>query len=170
MSYHSETASILKVMGYTSDDYNVSAQNGVYSLTWYHADQKPTEQQIIDNALPWAKSTASSRVKAAAAKKYGLYASSAPGKDAVYAAKQSEAQQYALDQSIGAYMQARINQTGETAAAIAAEWSAKSSAWNALAAQIDAIQDKATIDINAQTDWTLCESVADAAISQIEAL
>lgn len=136
------------------------------------SDDDTAVQTIIDayDPLPPARAEAIGRVKQSAANKYGEYASAAPGKDAVYAAKQLEAQQHAINAAIGPYMQARINKTGETAAAIAAEWSAKSTAWNALAAQIDAIQDNATAQINTATDWTVLASLADAAASEIEAL
>lgn len=138
---------------------------------WQSSDDVAV-QSIIDtfDPLPQTRSEATAQVKQAAADKYAQYASAAPGKDAVYAAKQLEAQQHAVNAAIGPYMQARINKTGETAAAIAAEWSAKSTAWNALAAQIDAIQDNATAQINTATDWTVLASLADAAASEIEAL
>lgn len=133
-------------------------------------------QALIDtfDPLPDAKADAIERVKTAAAEKYAQYASNAPGKDAVYAAKQAEAQaRYnagAYDGPVGPYMQARVNRTAETANAITDEWLAKATAWNALAAAIDAAQDNASALINAETDWTAVAGVADAAIAELEAL
>lgn len=144
------------------------------SIRWYSAQPQPTDQQILDAIVPAAQKINADKVRSASAKKYAQYASSAPGKDAVYATKQVEAATYsnggANDGPVGHYMQARMTKTGETAVAVAAEWLAKSAAWNALAAQIDAIHDKATLDINAATTEGQCETIADAAIAEIEAL
>lgn len=151
--------------------HNLIQRDGVWV-----SDDDIAVQSIIDtfDPLPFAKSDALSRVKQAAADKYAIYASSAPGKDAVYATKQAEAVAHynggANDGPVGAYMQARINLTGETATAISAEWRAKSAAWNALAAAIDAIQDHYSAQINAATDWTAVDAIASAAVSAIDGL
>jgi len=136
------------------------------------SDDDTAVQALIDayDPLPIAQADAITRVKTAAAEKYAQYASSAPGKDAVYAAKQAEAQAHNVNGTVGPYMQARINRTGETAATVAAEWLAKSAAWNSLAAAIDAAQDNATAQINACIAWQDCSALADAAIAEIEAL
>lgn len=147
----------------------------IAGLVWRHPTIAQPSAAEIDSAYLGAARIASiETVKQAAAAKYAQYASAAPGKDAVYAAKQQEAVAYsnsgANDGPVGLYMQARISKTGETAAAVAGEWLAKSAAWNALAAQIDAIQDKAAQDINASQGEAQCQSVADAAMLEIEAL
>ena len=153
-----------------NEDYSVGVVDGVVYVNWRSVEQQPTEQQIIDAELAAVRAEFIVAVKSTASNKYSQYASSAPGKDAVYAAKQSEAVQYGIDATVGPYMQARINKTGEPATAIAAEWSAKSAAWNALAVQIDAIQDNATQQINAAATVAECETIANAAIAEIEAL
>ena len=159
----------------------IAAVESAGESLWYeddvsHSTNDAVVQPIVDafDPLPFAKSDALARVKQSAADKYAQYASSAPGKDAVYSTKQAEAVAHynngANDGPVGPYMQARINLTGETATAISAEWRAKSAAWNALAAAIDAIQDNASAQINAATDWTSVDAIASAALTAIEAL
>lgn len=155
----------------TTAGHNLIQRDGVWV-----SDNDQAVQTIIDTfePLPFARSDALARVKQAAADKYAQYASAAPGKDAVYATKQAEAVAHynggANDGPVGVYMQARINLTGETATAISAEWRAKSTAWNTLAAAIDAIQDHYSSQINAASDWTTVDAIASAAVAAIEGL
>ena len=84
--------------------------------------------------------------------------------------KEKEAKQYDIDSNVGIFMQARMDATGESAKLIAAEWNAKSNAWQAIGASIAAMGDKASIDIKAETDWKRCSVLANNAIKLIEAV
>ena len=64
-------------------------------------------------------------------------------------------------------MQARMNLTNETALMVANEWNAKAIAWQEIGASIAALEDKASQDIDAQTDWKQCKVIAKAAIKLI---
>ena len=129
-------------------------------------------QAIIDSfdPLPESKSEAKTLVKEASATKRLEYVTQAAGKDAEYTFKAQEATQFNLDSSVGVFMQARIDATGETAATVATEWNAKSVAWQAVGASIAAIEDKSSQDIDAETDWQQCDVIAKAALVSIEAI
>ena len=73
MSYSINTGQILKYMGYTPvDDYMSTTVDGGATLAWYHADPKPTEQDVLDNELGWSQEEAKSRVKLEGAKRIAL--------------------------------------------------------------------------------------------------
>ena len=129
-------------------------------------------QSIIDvfDPLPYAQAEAKQLVKDVAISAYNRYATDAPGKGAVYERKALEAKQFSIDGSIGPYMQARITRTGETAATVAAIWDGLNTGWTTISANIDAIQDDANAAIDAETDWTLCDGIAQAVIAEIEAI
>ena len=135
-------------------------------------DDESVVQSIIDNhdSIPSAQSDAKELVKEASATKRLQYVTQAAGKDAEYTFKAQEATQYNLDSSVGVFMQARINATGETAATVATEWNAKSVAWQAIGASIAAIEDKSSQDIDAETAWEECDVIAKAALVNIEAI
>ena len=64
--YSTNTPLILQYLGYiTLTDFVSSAG----SLTWYHTDPKPSEQDILDNELGWSIKEAKSRVKLEGAKR-----------------------------------------------------------------------------------------------------
>lgn len=129
-------------------------------------------QAIIDNydPLPTAKQAAVELVKASSAKKRLKFVTQAAGKDAEYIFKAQEAAQFGIDASIGVYMQARMDETLETAAQVASTWNASAASWKAAGAHIAALEDKASAQINALTDWKQCEAVADAIIAEIEVM
>ena len=70
--YSINTSSILKYMGYIfgdDQDYETFKRSGIVTLDWYHADPKPSEQDILDNELGWSIKEAKSRVKLEGAKR-----------------------------------------------------------------------------------------------------
>ena len=136
---------------------------------WVPSDEEAV-QVIIDtfDNLPFAKAEAKTLVKDASAKKRLQYITQAAGKDAEYKTKEAEAEKYEIDGTVGVFMQARIDKTGEGSATVGAEWSVKATYWKAIGAEIAAIEDKAGIDIDACTDWVLCESIAQSAIDSFD--
>ena len=129
-------------------------------------------QAIIDNydQLAVAKKDALALVKAASAKKRLKFVTQAAGKDSEYIFKAQEAAQFGIDTSIGVYMQARMDETSETAAQVASAWNASAASWKAAGAHIAALEDKASAQINALTNWKQCETVANAIIAEIEVM
>ena len=129
-------------------------------------------QAIIDafSELDYAQASALKSVKDASASKRLEYVTQAAGKDAEYKTKEAEAKQFDSDATVGVFMQARINLTSESASTVATEWNAKSVAWQSIGAQIAALEDKASADINAELDWEQCQVIADAAIITIKGL
>ena len=140
-----------------------------HNREWVSSDDVAV-QAIIDSfdPLPYAQSDANAKVKEASAAQRLKYVTQSAGKDAEYKTKEEEAKQYNLDQSVGVFMQARMTATSETAATVAAEWTAKSIGWQAIGAAIAAIEDKASQDIDAETDWQQCDVIAQSAVSSIE--
>jgi len=138
---------------------------------WIMSDEVAV-QEIIDtfDPLPYAQAEAETKVKAASATKRLEFVTQAAGKDAEYTFKAAEAKQYDIDTTVGIFMQARATATGETPAAIAAEWNAKSLGWQAIGASIAALEDKANQDIKAEANWQNCNVIAEAAITAIEAI
>lgn len=63
MSYSVNTSSILSFMGYGENYYTASNIDGNIVLDWYHTDPQPSEQDILDNELPWYKSVNKDKVK-----------------------------------------------------------------------------------------------------------
>ena len=129
-------------------------------------------QSMIDSydPLPEAKAEALQRVKEASATKRLQFVTQAAGKDAEYTFKAQEAAQFGIDGSIGVFMQGRINATGDTAAEVAAIWNANTNGWKQVGAAIAGLEDKASKQIGAETNWQQCSVVADAIIAQIEAI
>jgi hypothetical protein len=144
---------------------------GVYNLdgNWYSKNDK-LSQDIIDSFEPLhhAKLTAKNQVKSASAQKRLKYITQAAGKDAEYKTKEAEAAEYEINGTIGVFMQARMDKTGEGSIAVGLEWSAKALSWKAIGAEIAAIEDKAGMDIDACTNWTLCESIVQSAIDSFD--
>lgn len=136
------------------------------------SDDDAAVQSIIDNfdALPYARAEAIEAVKKASAEKRLQYVTDAAGKDTEYGLKAEEAKQFDADGTVGVFMQGRINQTGEAAATVAAEWNFKAAAWTTIAANIAGLVDDATQRIGKSTDWKQCEIIASTAIAQIEAI
>lgn len=57
MAYPVYTAQVLLFMGYSLEDFIVSASGGLIDITqWYHMDPKPTDTDILDNGKEWAGS------------------------------------------------------------------------------------------------------------------
>jgi hypothetical protein len=141
--------------------YRIKTRDGV----WVTSNDVAV-QAIIDafEPLPYAQDEAKAKVKEASAIKRLQYVTQAAGKDAEYKTKEAESAQYELDGTIGVFMQARMDKTGEGSIAVGLEWSAKAANWKAIGAEIAAIEDKASIDIDACPNWTLCESIAKSAI------
>jgi len=129
-------------------------------------------QAIIDSfdPLPFAQDDANEKVKTASAAKRLEFVTQAAGKDAEYALKAAEAKQFDIDASVGVFMQARIDKTGESATDVATEWNAKNIGWQAIGASIAALEDKSSQDIKAATEWTMCNVIAEAAIVEIETI
>ena len=129
-------------------------------------------QAIIDtfDPLPDAQAEAKELVKQASATQRLKYVTQAAGKDAEYTYKALEASQFDTDGSVGVFMQGRINATGETPLAIAAEWNAKGAGWRQVGANIAGLEDKANMLINAETDWKNCVTIANSIVAQIEVI
>lgn len=158
-------------MGYKPEiDFSASLSDGVVLLDWFHTDPKPTEQDILSNELPWAKSKTLDKIKNSSAKKRLEYVALSAGKDAEYVFKAQEAAQYDLNESVGVFMQSRINATGESAANIAAEWNAKSVGWKLVGGTISGLEDKANIDINSATTVKECNDIAETIITAIKSI
>jgi len=147
--------------------YKLWEEDGVFK-----SDNDIEVQKIIDSfdPLPAAKIKAFDLIKEASAKQRLNYVTQAAGKDAEYTFKATEAAQYSINQSVGVFMQARANATGESPATIAAEWNYRSMAWQSIGAAIAAIEDKSAQDINAEKSWQNCDIIAQAAIKQLEAI
>jgi len=120
--------------------------------------------------LPLSQNEAKEKIKAASVTKRLEYVTDAPGKDAEYKTKEAEAVQFEADATVGIYMQARATATSETAQQVADVWNAKSLLWRTVGASISSIEDKAVIDLDAETDWTNCVGIAQAAVAAIEAV
>ena len=135
----------------------------------YNVKDEDAIQAIIDSfdPLPFAQSEAKEKIKEASFTKRLEFVTDAPGKDAEYRAKQSEAEQYEVDATVGVYMQARVGVTGEATQQVADVWNAKSVSWRAIGAQMCAIEDKAMMDLGEEADWTSCSTIANAAIAGI---
>jgi hypothetical protein len=136
---------------------------------WISSDDVAV-QAIIDayDPLPTVKTELKQMIKDASAKKRLQYITQAAGKDAEYKTKEAEAAQHEIDETVGVFMQARMDLTGESATTVRAEWSKKAVRWKAIGAKISAIEDKAGMDIDACVDWSLCESIAKLAIDSFE--
>jgi hypothetical protein len=139
--------------------------------SWVSSDDTAV-QAIIDSydPLPEAKADALQRVKEASVTKRLEFVTQAAGKDAEYTFKAQEAAQFDIDGSVGVFMQGRINATGDTAAEVAAIWGANAAGWKQVGAAIAGLEDKASAQINALTDWKQCETVANAIIAEIEVM
>jgi hypothetical protein len=139
--------------------------------SWVSSDDTAV-QAIIDSydPLPEAKAEALQRVKDASATKRLEFVTQAAGKDAEYTFKAQEAAQFDIDGSVGVFMQGRINATGDTAAEVAAIWGANAAGWMQVGAAIAGLEDKASAQINALTNWKQCETVANAIIAEIEVM
>ena len=135
----------------------------------YLVEDEAAIQTIIDSfdPIPFAQSESKDAIKAASVTKRLQYVTDAPGKDAEYRAKQAEAVQFEEDATVGIYMQARMTATSETAQQVADVWNAKATLWLTVGSSISAIEDKASIDIDAETDWTQCDVIAQAAVTGI---
>ena len=152
-----------------------SAGLGISQLdnVWTYDQSKESEiQSFIDSfdPLPFARTDAVKSIKDMSAIKRLEYVTDAPGKDAEYKTKQAEAELFEDDATVGLYMQARMDATSETAQQVADIWNAKSLLWRTVGADISAIEDKAVIDLDAETDWTQCSSIASAAVTALEAV
>jgi hypothetical protein len=147
--------------------YNFGCLDGIY-----HSLNDEASQKLINefDPLPYAKKDAKQLVKDASARKRLQYITQAAGKDAEYKTKEAEAVKYEIDGTIGVFMQARMNKTGEGSISVGLEWSAKAANWKAIGAEIAAIEDKAGIDLDACEDWTLCESIAKLAIESFDSV
>jgi len=129
-------------------------------------------QAIINsyNPIPYSQKIAKAEIKEASAIKRLEYVTQAAGKDAEYVDKREEARLYDIDQTVGDFMQGRINRTNESPSAIAAEWNSKAVSWKAAGVLIAALEDSASRDIDEQTDWRQCDVIAKTAIRLIEAI
>ena len=129
-------------------------------------------QAIIDtfDPLPFAQAEAKELIKEASAAKRLQYVTQAAGKSAEYIFKAQEAKQFGIDGTVGVFMQARMNATSETAATVAAVWNGRAAAWEMIGGNIAALEDKGANDIDAATDWTQCQIIADGIIASIEAI
>ena len=138
----------------------------------YRVQDESSIQAIIDTfePLPIAQAEAKELVKQVSATQRLKFVTQAAGKDAEYTYKALEATQFDMDGSIGVFMQGRINATNETATAIAAEWNAKGAGWKQVGASIAGLEDKASMLINAETDWKNCVTIANSIVTQIEAI
>ena len=138
----------------------------------FYSDNDSVVQSIVDSfdPLPYAKNDAKKSVKESASNARARYVTGGAGKDAEYNFKAMEAKQHTIDGTIGTFMQGRMDLTGETDQAVADEWNAKSAAWQSLGATIAGIEDKAIMDINAASDWTLVTGIAQNYINTLDAI
>ncbi|MEJ1358340.1 MAG: hypothetical protein RPU51_09230 [Candidatus Sedimenticola sp. (ex Thyasira tokunagai)] len=138
---------------------------------WVASDEGVV-QAIIDtfDPLPHAQKAALTLVKEASAKKRLQFVTQAAGKDAEYTFKAAEAAQYNVDASVGVFMAARMLETGETADEVATEWNLRSAGWKQIGAYLGALEDRASRDMAAETDWQQCRVIAKNIIERIEAI
>ena len=163
-----------------SKDFHIYINSNGYSL--HYLNNSPVVQALNGstvvqsdfdllienyNPLPSAKLKAKELVKDASAIKRLEYVTNSGGKDAEYVDKREEARLYNIDQTVGDFMQGRIDQTNESPSAIAIEWNAKAISWKSTGVLISALEDSASRDIDAQTDWKQCDVIAKAAIKLI---
>ena len=139
-------------------DYNIADESAI--------------QAIIDSfdSLPFARKDAINSIKLASVAKRLEYVTDAPGKDAEYKDKEAEADEYYKSTTVGMYMQARMDLTSETALQVADTWNDKGSARMVATSKIGAIEDKARMDLYAETEWQDCAGIAEAAVTAIEAV
>ncbi|MEJ1353105.1 MAG: hypothetical protein RPU39_00250 [Candidatus Sedimenticola sp. (ex Thyasira tokunagai)] len=129
-------------------------------------------QAIVDDfdPLPFAREEALDLVKEASAKKRLEFVTQAAGKDAEYVFKGLEAAQYVVDGTVGTFMAVRMFETDETATEVATEWNAKAAGWKQIGAYLGALEDLASRDIAAETDWQQCSVIAQEIVARIEAV
>ena len=166
------------MINYTEKGYGVhiAINEAGHSLSqvdgvWTSSDDTAV-QAIIDSydPLPEAQAEALEKVKDASATKRLEFVTQAAGKDAEYTFKAQEAEQYETDGTVGIYMQGRIDATGETADAVAKEWSSKALNWKRVCATLSGLEDKASADINNETSWQQCKVIAESVIEKIKAI
>lgn len=147
--------------------FSVARHDGI----WVTSDDAAV-QAIIDkyNPLPDAQKDALQKVKDASASKRLEFVTQAAGKDAEYTFKAREATQFNIDGSIGVFMQARMDATGDTATIVADVWNANAAGWMQVGAYIAGLEDKATKLISEETDWTQCSKIADMIASQLKVI
>jgi len=138
----------------------------------YYSNDDVAVQNIIDtyNPLSYARAQAKTLVKEISASKRLQYTTQVAGKETEYASKINEANTYLFNGDVGIYMQNRIDITGESASTIANIWQVKNAASTSNIAAIAALEDKLSLDIDNETDWTKCRGIAQLAISNIEAI
>ncbi|MEJ1385840.1 MAG: hypothetical protein RPV21_15935 [Candidatus Sedimenticola sp. (ex Thyasira tokunagai)] len=138
---------------------------------WIASDEIAV-QAIIDtfDPLPHAREEALALVKEASAEKRLQFVTQAAGKDAEYTFKAAEAAQYNVDAGVGVFMAARMLETGETADEVATEWNLRSAGWKQIGAYLGALEDRASRDMAAETDWQQCRVIAKNIIERIEAI
>ena len=138
----------------------------------YIVSEEAAIQAIIDafDPLPFAVADAIKSIKDVSATKRLQYVTDAPGKDLEYKIKQEEADEFYDSSAVGMYMQARMDLTSETALQVADIWNDKFFERATSGASLSAIEDKAAIDLYAETDWTQCSVIASIAIAALEAV
>ena len=139
---------------------------------WSRPEPQPAVAEVLalyDPVLN-AQSVATTAIKSAGATARGRYVTTAPGKDAEYRAKQQEVVDYDDDQTVGVFMQARMDATGETAVEVADLWRARTIACLAAGSSIAAIEDKALIDLEAATTVEEVDAIQAAAEAVLEGL
>jgi len=120
--------------------------------------------------LPLAKKEAIDSVKEKSKSKRQDFFTDAPGKDDEYSRKFKEAVAFKKDNLQGKYLTARVKETREKPLDIANEWINRDAISENKGADISAIEDSARVNINKQTDWTKCQSIAEAHIAKLKAV
>lgn len=147
---------------------------------WISSDDNSV-QIIIDtyNPLPYERLVAIEEVKEVASEIRLKFATLSAGKSAEYLQKSQELLQFLADGTVGCYMQARINRTGETAQVIADEWAARSTSLigevtdPGIGPLVAAIEDDIRIKVNSITnanDWQQIIVIKNNIIEELKAL
>jgi len=137
-----------------------------------------TVQAIIDgyDQLAVAQKEAIYRINAAAGKVRAKYATDIPFQTEAYHLKLADAQAFKaagypeVDLANYPYTNARATRQGVTGQAAADFIIAISANWNMLMFAIENKRDAANEQIEALTDWALCEPVANTIVAEFEAM
>ena len=163
-------------------NYSLMQRNGIWLATDTNGNQS-TEidfavQSIIDSfdPLPEAKLDAIYRINSAAGKVRAKYATNIPFQTEAYHLKLADAKAfkaagYPENELVSyPYTNARATRQGVTGQAAADFIIAIAANWDMLMFAIENKRDAANEQIEAITDWTLCEPAANTIVAEFEAM
>ena len=152
--------------------YRLSVDNGVLT-----SSDDVAVQAIIDSfdPVPPSQLEATDRVNEAAGLVRAKYATDIPFQSESYKAKLADCKAFqdsGTEATISNYMyvNARATRQGVTGAVAAKQITDVAAQWDFLLFNIEDLRDAANEAIQAETDWTLCSSIADEAILTLEGI